>query len=221
MSVKISAEPSEALDWLNRLYDNLEIIGQAYLQTPWSEPDDLEEVEGLVRKQVIACQSLAAIVAALREVPEFHRSAATAPLHDIASALFDVTHGKKPRLFRGVAPSRGGDSTARNYIKVAAVLAVNYLMIGHAYTGHDAREYVAGVFGKHGATGRKGEQLSVSTLQDWCVSVGKKINKEVHQRVDKRLAQMQADPGWPGSLDEVKSWIDRLASDPLVASKYG
>ncbi|WAT17108.1 hypothetical protein OZN62_09180 [Aurantiacibacter sp. MUD11] len=213
-------------DWALRLHDVLEKIGADYHSTPWEVANDPEEFAGLNLKQARAAEALLAIHTALRELPPFEKSKGAAVLHDVAGALRDVVMGGSPRLFKSARPGGpGGDGIHRNYVKVFVVLAVRFLREAHGLSEGAARTAVAERFSQAGATGRKGNPLSASTVKEWCDKAhplsSNHEDVRIHERVEARLQEFRDDPHWPGDFDEALAWIERIASDPLLSSKYG
>lgn len=226
MSKETNPDWPDPTDWARRLHDRLEQIGGAYLATPWGEPADPESFEGLTLKQARAAEALLATCTALRELPIFEKSAGVAVLHDIAGALHDVVRGGSPRLFLAVPTGRpGGDGIHRNYLKVCVVLSVRLLVEGHSLVEGTATKIVAKLFAAAGATGRKRTPLSHTTVLDWCNKAHPLAENPDHVRIEKeveaRLATFRQHPGWPGTYDEALSWIQTVAADPLLRSKYG
>lgn len=224
---KLASERSpEPIEWAKRLHDRLEQLGTDYMAEPWTVADDPDEVSGLNFKQARAAEIVAAVITALREWPLFNKSKGTAALHDVAGALCDVVMGGTPRLFTPVRPgTRGGDGTDRNYLKVFVVWAVRFMVEAHGWNEAKARKLVTEKFAEAGATGRKRNRLSQSTVQNWCEKANPlSSNHEdarVHKEVERRMEILRTDPQWPGNLDDSIAWIERIASDPLLASKYG
>lgn len=215
-------EPS---DWAQRLYDRLEQLGDDYTSTSWKAADDPDEFAGLNLKQARAAEILLAIHTALRELPPFEKSKGAAALHDIASAMRDVVMGGSPRLFASVRPgSPGGDGIDRNYVRLYVVLAVNFLVEAHGVSSSPAYRQVAEIFAKAGATGRKGGALSASTVQTWCERThALSSNHEdvrLYQAVESKMEVFRAQPEWPGNFEASLAWIQRIASHPLLTSKY-
>lgn len=216
-------EPS---DWARRLHDHLEAIGSVYMSCSWEVADDPEEFSGLNLKQAHACEAVTAVASALLELPNFHASKGVAVLHDVAGALNDVVMGGSPRLFEPVSPGkRGRDGISRNYIKVHVVLAVRLLVEAHDWPKGRARKEVTAKFARAGATGRKGNPLSQSTVQDWCdrahPASADPQDVWIDREVERRLEDYRANNLWPGNLGDALIWIDTIASNPLLASKYG
>lgn len=213
-------------EWANRLAQTLDAIGSAYQAEPWAAADDPEQFEGLNRKQAHAVEALLAIKAALRELPEFEKSKGAAILHDVAGALHDVVMGGTPRLFQPVVSGKpGGDGIYRNYIKVWAVTAVRFLHEAHGLDWKHAIAKVADIFASAGAKGRKGNPLSASTVREWC-DKAHPLSTNAHEvRIDREaranLDAYREAPEWPGSLDSALRWIEAVANDPLLTSKYG
>lgn len=213
-------------DWAKRLYDQLAVLGDGYIATPWDVADDPNDFTGLNLKQARAAEIVAAVIVGLRELPLFEKSNAMAALHDVAGALHDVVMGGSPRLFTAALRGRpGGDGIDRNYLKVYVVWAVRFMIEAHGWNEASARKLVTEKFAKAGATGRKGNPLSPSTVQSWCERANPQSSnpQEVHiaDGVKSRMAESRSDPAWPGSIQDAIAWIERLASDPLIASKYG
>lgn len=164
----------EPTEWAKRLHDRLEQLGADYMATPWAVADDPDEFSGLNFKQARAAEIVAAVTTALHELPMFKKSKGTAALHDVAGALRDVVMGGTPRLFTPVRPgTRGGDGIDRNYLKVFVVWAVRFMVEAHGWTEAKARKLVTEKFAEAGATGRKGNRLSQSTVQNWCERAGR------------------------------------------------
>lgn len=213
-------------DWANRLHQRLEAIGEDYFSASWEVAADPEQFEGLNLKQARAAEALIAIHSALREMPLFAKSSGAAILHDVAGALRDVVMGGKPRLLTAVRPGKAGtDGIARNYLRVWAVLTVRFLVEGHNLTETKARAIVASIFAKAGATGRKGKPLSASTLRSWCERTEPHSKNpddvRVNAEIESRLNSYRADPNWPGRYEDTIDWIEKIAADPLLSSKYG
>lgn len=213
-------------DWANRLHNQLERIGTDYQATPWEIADDPEEFSGLNLKQARAAEALLAISAALRELPPFEKSRGAAILHDVAGALGDVVMGGAPRMFQTArAGSPGGDGIHRNYVKVWVVLAVRFLIAAHGLKDAKARETVTRIFAEAGAKGRKGDPLSSSTVRDWCEKAHplacNPADARINREVEARLAEFRSAPQWPGDFKSTLAWIERIATDPLLAGKYG
>ncbi len=216
-------EPS---DWVHRLHDQLEQLGEDYRAISWDVADDPESFEGLNLKQARAAEVLVAVCSALRELPTFEKSTGVAVLHDVAGALRDVVMGGAPRLFQPVRPGAPGrDGIHRNYVKVYVVWAVRFLVEAHVIPEGKAVKIVTKLFSDAGATGRKGKPLSVTTVNDWCSKahpLSANIDYErINREVETKLQECREDPEWPGSYEEAIAWIDKLASDPLLTSKYG
>lgn len=226
MSVQTNAGWPDPTDWANRLHDVLERIGADYQATPWEVADDPEEFSGLNLKQARAAEALLAVTEALRELPPFDKSKGAAIIHDVAGALNDVVMGGAPRLFSSVrAGGPGGDGTHRNYIKVWVVLAVRFLVEAHKVREGKARSIVAATFSRAGARGRKGDPLSASTVKDWCDKATplalKRADARIGREVKSRLDEFKAQADWPGNYEDTLAWIERIATDPLLSSKYG
>jgi hypothetical protein len=208
------------------LHDQLEDIGADYLATPWDVADDAEAFTGLNLKQARAAECLLALHTALRELPQFGKSKGAAVLHDIAGALRDVVMGGTPRLFMAARPGkRGADGMHRQYLTTFVVWAVRFMVEAHGWTEKQAVRVVAEKFAAAGATGRKGGPLGASTVQDWCNKANafaeNNDHARIHREVEGHMAPMRCDPNWPGEVEESLAWIDRMASDPLLVSKYG
>ncbi|QIK78435.1 hypothetical protein G7077_05480 [Sphingomonas piscis] len=221
-----SAGWPDPTDWANRLHQTLETIGTDYQAESWAVADDPEAFRGLNLKQARAAEALIAVNAALRELPQFRKSKGAAILHDVAGALRDVVMGGSPRLFQSVRPGGpGGDGVQRNYVKVWVVTAVRFLMQAHQLPTRKATELVANIFASAGAKGRKGNALSASTVNDWCMKAHPLSDNVDEVRIDREaqanLESYKSSPDWPGSYDETVTWIEAIANDPLLASKYG
>lgn len=226
MSKETSLDWPDPTVWAKQLHDRLEQIGADYLSTPWAVAADPEAFEGLNLKQARAAEALLATCTALRELPLFAKSKGVAVLHDVAGALRDVVAGGKPRLFQSVPTgSPGGDGLHRNYVKFQVVLAVRFLMDAHGLTEGNATKVVARIFADAGARGRKGSALSASTVQDWCNSAHPLARNADQVRIDReasaRLQTFKDDPAWPGTYPDALIWIEKIATDPLLLSKYG
>ncbi len=213
-------------DWAKRLHDQLEQIGEDYHVTPWATADDPDSFAGLNRKQAVAAEALLAIYHALHELPIFGKSKGAAILHSVAGAFRDVVMGGTPRLFMSVRPGGpGGDGIDRNYIKIFVVLSVRFLLEAYQFTEHKAAVTVAKIFSDAGAKGRKGKSLSASTVKEWCLKahpLAANVDEaHIHQEVETRLDVLRKDPLWPGNYADTLDWISAIASDPLLASKYG
>lgn len=215
-------------DWANRLHEHLEQIGADYQATPWQVADDPEDFAGLNLKQARAAEALLAISAALRELPPFEKSKGAAILHDVAGALSDVVSGGAPRLFISARTgSPGGDGIHRNYVKVWVVLAVRFLVEAHNLTEAKARGIVSKIFSGAGAgaKGRKGGPLSASAVRDWCEKAhplaSNPADARIHREVESRLTELRSAHQWPGNFSDSLAWIERIATDPLLVSKYG
>ena len=226
MSKSINPGWPDPTDWATRLHDQLEQLGEDYQAISWDVADDPESFEGLNLKQVRAAEVLVAVCAALHELPLFKKSTGAAVLHDIAGALGDVVMGGQPRLFKSVlAGTPGGDGVYRNYVKVYVVLAVRLLIEAHQVPEGKAIKTVAEIFSNSGATGRKGKPLSISTVKDWCTKAHPlSLNNEderLNREVEIKLQEFRDDPEWPGIYHNALAWIGKIASDPLLTSKYG
>lgn len=226
MTLKNNAAWPDPADWANRLHDAIEAIGDDYHSTSWDMADDPEEFAGLNLKQARAAEALLTIVAALRELPPFDKSKGVAILHDVAGALNDVVMGGAPRLFESVrAGSPGGDGIHRNYVKVWVVVAVRFLVEAHGLADAKARKIVAEIFAGVGATGRKGQPLSASTIRGWCEKAhplsSSPSDARIGREVEARLSEYRSNPDWPGAYDDAIRFIERIATDPLLSSKYG
>ena len=213
-------------DWARRLHERLEQIGKEYQATPWEVADDPDSFDGLTLKQARAAEALLATYSALNELPNFKKSKGTAVLHDVAGALRDVVMGGSPRLFSSTRPGGpGGDGIHRDYVKTHVVLAVRFLVQAHRIPEGSAQKTVARAFASAGATGRKGDSLSASTVKDWCLRAhplaAKREDVRMHHNVEARLEKFRNDPNWPGTYDNALAWIEQIASDPLLSSKYG
>lgn len=213
-------------DWSRRLHANLEEIGDEYFKLGWDVPDDPDAFAGANLKQARAAEALLEILKALRELPPFEKSKGAAILHDVAGALRDVVMGGTPRMFTPVrAGTRGGDGIHRNYLKVFVVWAVRFLMEAHGWTETRAVKLVALKYAQAGATGRKGKPLSASTVQDWCTKASPHSSNPDEVRLDREVERQmdlfRNDAQWPGTENDALEWIERMAHDPLIASKYG
>lgn len=213
-------------DWARRLHDQLEQIGAYYFATDWKVANDPEEFTGLNLKQTRAAEALLAIYSALRELPLLKTSKGAAVLHDVACALNDVVLGGSPRLFSPVPTGGpGGDGTHRNYIKINVVLAVRFLIEAHQLTAPQSISTVTQIFAAAGATGRKGNPLSTSTVKDWCDKAHHLASNQddlfIHRRAELRLDKLRNDPAWPGNYEDSIAWVEGLSTHPLLSSKYG
>lgn len=226
MSKQTSPGWPDPTEWVRRLHERLEAIGNDYLAAEWEVCETTEPAAGLNLKQVRAAEVLLSIHEALRELPVFEKSSGAAVLHDVACALHDVVHGGNPRLFSPSQPGkRGGDGIDRNYLKIFAVLAVRFLIEAHGWQETRATREVSRRLSAAGATGRKGGPLSQTTVQDWCnkanANSANAAEVSIAKAVESRLADWRADPDWPGTPENALVWIDRLSRDPLLRSKYG
>lgn len=226
MNKSTSTDWPDPTDWAKRLYAKLEQIGEHYQATPWIVADDPHSFEGLNQKQAHAADALLATCRALNELPLFEKSKGAAVLHSIAGAFHDVVMGGSPRLFMSVRPGGpGGDGIDRNYVKFHVVLAARFLVEAYQFTDNKAASTVAKIFSDAGATGRKGKPLSSSTVKDWCAKVHQLASNveeaRLHHAVEAKLEEFRNDPMWPGSWTDALAWISRMASDPLLTSKYG
>ncbi|MCZ8369469.1 MAG: hypothetical protein O9293_05790 [Porphyrobacter sp.] len=226
MSKQTNPDWPDPTDWAQRLHSQLEVLGEEYFATPWQVADDSRHFAGLNLKQARATEILIAVHRALRELPLFENSKGAAVLHDVAGALHDVVMGGSPRLFAMSTKGKpGGDGIARNYLKVFVVRSVRLLVEAHDWRETMAVKAVAGRFAAAGATGRKGNPLSASTVQDWCNKAkadslnldDAKVGREVEAFIEK----CRTDPNWPVALDNTLGWIERMAKHPLLSSKYG
>jgi len=213
-------------EWANRLHERIEEIGADYLTTSWDAAEDPEVFTGLNLKQARAAECLLAVHSALRELPQFEKSKGAAVIHDIAGALGDVVIGGTPRLFTSVMPGKsGGDGIHRQYLTTFVVWAVRFMVEAHCWTEKQAVRVVAQKFAAAGATGRKGGPLGASTVQDWCNKANafadNNDHARIHREVEGHMAPMRRNPNWPGEVEEALAWIDRTASHPLLATKYG
>ena len=213
-------------DWANRLHGTLETIGADYQAESWAAADDPEDFQGLNLKQARAAEALLAISAALRELPLFEKSKGAAIIHDVAGALSDVVMGGAPRLFQSVRTGGpGGDGIHRNYVKVWVVTAVRLLVQAHDVSQGKAIAIAAGVFAAAGAKGRKGNPLSASTVKDWCDKAhplsGNRDEVRIDREAQKNLDDYKMLPEWPGNHEDALEWIEVIANDPLLTSKYG
>lgn len=189
-------------------------------------PDDPDAFEGANLKQARAAEAVLALANALRELPPFHKSKGVAVLHEIAGAFNDVVHGGSPRLFTATrAGKQGGDGTDRNYVKMRVVIAVRVLMEGQGWSQKKAVAAVTTAFANAGAKGRKGGPLAASTVQGWCERIHPLASNpeegRLHKHVQRNVDDLRAHESWPGTEKDVLDWVDRIANDPLVASKYG
>lgn len=228
MSVTKSTSPGwpDPTDWANRLYDALEVIGADYHAEPWTPADDPEDFKGLNLKQARAAEALLAINAALRELPQLKKSKGAAILHDVAGALRDVVMGGAPRLFQSVRTGGpGGDGIHRNYVKVWVVTAIRLLVQAHGIAQSKAIETATKIFASAGAKGRKGNALSASTVREWCDKAHPLSDNKDEVRIDREaqanLDKYRASPDWPGNYQGALRWIEAIANDPLLTSKYG
>ena len=217
---------SDPTEWANRLYDRLEFLGADYMETSWNIADEPDAFAGLNLKQARAAEVVVAVCSALRELPSFRESKGTAVLHDIAGALHDVVFGGSPRLFMPACTgSPGGDGIDRRYLKVFVILAVRFLVEAHKWKETKAVKMVAERFASAGATGRKKKRLSAATIQQWnneIVRTAENINfQKIYHEVETKLQELRKNPAWPGGESESLIWIDKLANDPLLRSKYG
>lgn len=216
----------EPTDWANRLHDRLERIGQDFIDTPWEVADDPSDFSGLNLKQARAAEALLAVCNALQELPQFEKSKGAAAIHTVAGALRDVVMGGNPRLFQSVRPgSPGGDGMDRIYLRNQVILAVRFLVQAHGVTELSACKTVATIFADAGATGRRKGPLSASTVKDWCdKTTALASNLEdyrIHNDVEAKLIGYRGDPAWPGTYDDALEWVESLARDPLLVTKYG
>jgi hypothetical protein len=227
MSKQTNPTWPDPTDWAKRLHSELEVIGEEYMAASWQVADNFEHFAGLNLKQARASEALLAIQRALLELPLFGNSKGLAVLHDVSGALHDVVMGGSPRLFAMSTRGKpGGDGIARNYLKVFVVRAVRLLVEAHNWRESAAVKFVADKFAKAGATGRKGDPLSATTVQDWCNKAKPdalnpdhaKVGREVHAFMEK----CRRDPNWPNiGENNTVAWIEKMAGDPLLSSKYG
>ena len=226
MTKSINPGWPDPTDWAKRLHDQLETLGKDYQAATWDVADDPESFEGLKIKQTRAAEVLVAVCSALHELPLFEKSTGAAVLHVIAGAMGDVVMGAAPRLFKSThAGAPGGDGIHRKYVKVYVVWAVRFLVEAHRVPEGKAVKIVTKLFSDAGATGRQGKPLSATTVNDWCLKahpLSSNIDyKRINREVESKLEECRDDPEWPGSYDKALAWINKLASDPLLTSKYG
>lgn len=226
MSKETSPTWPDPTDWARRLHERLEVIGADYQSASWDPASDPDDFDGLNLKQARAAEALLATCNALRELPIFEKSKGAAILHDVAGALADVVLGGTPRLFVAARPGKpGSDGMFRRYLRVHVVAAVRLLVEAHNFTPGRAQKAVASIYAAAGATGRTGAPLSPTTVKDWCDRVHplaqKREDARAHEEVEEQLEIFRSDPRWPGNLDDALAFIERVARDPLLSSKYG
>ena len=212
--------------WAKQLHERLDEVGDQFVQTPWVPAEDPNECSGLNLKQVMAAKAIMEVCSALRELPPFEKSTGVATLHTIATAIDDVVNGGHPRLFQAAIPgSPGGDELRMRYLRGQVVLAVRYLVEGHGLSVNAASKFAAPIFAEAGATGRTGRPLSATTVKDWAERTHplseNKQDRRIERDIEARMVELREHPDWPGTLDNARTWLSRLARDPLLTSKYG
>lgn len=226
LTKKTNPDWPDPTDWARRLQHNLEEIGGEYFSLNWEVPADPDDFAGSNKKQAKAAEAILEVAKALRELPIFRDSKGVAILHDVAGSLRDVVMGGTPRMFTPTrAGKRGADGIHRNYQKVFVVWAVRFLIEAHGWKETKAVKLVAEKFAEAGATGRKGGPLSSTTVQDWCNKARPDSENpdevRVDREVERNMEELRSHPIWPGVEAEAISWIERIARNPLIASKYG
>ena len=213
-------------EWAKRLHERLDDVGEQFVQTPWEISNDPNECSGLNLKQVLAGKAIIEVCLALRELPPFEKSAGVATLHTIAAAIDDVVNGGHPRLFQtATLGASGRDGLKLRYIRGQVVLAVRFLTEAHGMSVNAASKIVAPIFAEAGATGRTGSPLSATTVKDWAARTNSHTKNRDDLRNDRdietRMAEWRQHPEWPGTLEDAQIWLRKLATDPLLVSKYG
>jgi len=208
--------------WVERLSSELQereelyighiALAQGRLDADTIGAPDLAGADHHANASLILAKAVSDVLTALSELDAFSQHEGLSPLHDLVSALLDVSDGIPSPLFSPRAGiGRGQDGSAHNYVKAHVVWSAQALQkVG--YGNRAACECVASIFRKSGLRGRKGMPISWKTVDYWVGALnedGAAFVKSLRQKLPQ-----------PQNQTDALSAIQALATNPLLTSKF-
>jgi hypothetical protein len=224
----------DPIDWVVRLNDKLVALDLQYhgisqIRRMRFDPDETENAELIngdpqANATLTATAMLAAVVAALKEIPTFQGNVGLTGLTDLGHALQDLDRGLRPPMLQprpGV--SSPGDGSGRQFVKAHVVLWVELLELA-GLTNSAARKAIAKIFADNGFRGRKGGRqgspLSPQTVYDWSVAMASHgADVEGREVINRAIAEWQVKRPWPPVAADVLQFASDCAADPAMQTK--
>jgi len=224
----------DPVDWVVRLNDKLVALDLQYhgisqIRRMRFDPDETENAELInsdpqANATLTATAMLAAVVAALKEIPTFQGNVGLTGLTDLRHALQDLDHGLRPPMLQprpGV--SSPGDGSGRQFVKAHVVLCVELLELA-GLTNSAARKAITKIFADNGFRGRKGGRqgspLSPQTVYDWSVAMASHgADVEGRGVINRAIAEWQVKRSWPPVEADVLRFAYDCAADPAMQTK--
>ena len=224
----------DPIDWVVRLNDKLTALDIQYhgikqIQRMRFDPDETQNTELIdgdpqANATLTATAMLAAVVAALKEIPTFQGNVGLTGLTDLGHALRDLDRGQRPVMLQ---PRSGvtspGDGSGRQFVKAHVVLCVELLELA-GLTNSAARRTIAKIFADNGFRGRKGGRqgspLSPQTVYDWCVAMATHgADLEGREIINRAINDWREKRSWPPMMAEVLQFASDCAADPSLQTK--
>ena len=174
---------NDPVDWVSRLNGKLVALDTQYqaiaqIRRMRFDPDgtgnaDLIDGDPQSNATLTAAAALAAVVAALKEIPTFQGTVGLTALTDLGLALADLDQGLRPAMLQPRPDVKAStDGSGRRMIKAHVVLCVELLELA-GVKNSKARRDVGAIFARHGYKGRKGGPVSAQSIYEWQASVAK------------------------------------------------
>ncbi|WP_433908763.1 hypothetical protein [Sphingomonas yabuuchiae] len=224
----------DPIDWVVRLNDKLAALDIQYhgikqIQRMRFDPDETQNTELIdgdpqANATLTATAMLAAVVAALKEIPTFQGNVGLTGLTDLGHALRDLDRGLRPVMLQprpGVTSP--GDGSGRQFLKAHVVLCVELLEIA-GLTNSAARKAIAKIFADNGFRGRKGGRegnpLSPQTVYDWSIAMAQHgADRDGRGIIDRAIAEWKSRRPWPPVEADVLRFASDCAADPALQTK--
>lgn len=220
----------DPVDWVVRLNDKLVALDIQYhgikqIQRMRFDPDETENPELIngdprTNATMTAAAALGAVVAALKELPNFQGNMGLTALSDIGIAMADLQQGLRPSLLQPKAGSpTSGDSLGRRLIKAHVVLCVELLELAGVNNSR-ARRDIAAIFSRHGFKGRKSGPLSAASIYEWQNNAAQQgPDMETRSIIFRGIETWKANRSWPPHASEVLTYAEQCAADPSLQTK--
>lgn len=224
----------DPVDWVIRLNNklvglDLQHHGITLIRRMRFDPDETQNPELIdgdpqANATLTAAAALAAVVAALKEIPTFQGNIGLTGLTDLGLALNDLNSGLRPAMLQprpGISSPK--DGSGRRFVKAHVVLCVE-LLVHAGLTNSAARKVTATIFADAGFRGRKGGRdgspLSHQTVYDWSVAMAPHGADPVGRGiVDRAIADWKSTRSWPPVEADVLKYAADCAADPALHTK--
>ncbi len=224
----------DPVDWITRLNDKLVALDLQYhgitqIRRMRFDPDETGNAELIdgdpqANATLTVTASLAAVIAALKEIPTFQGNVGLTGLTDLGHALQDLDRGLRPAMLQPRPDvASPGDGSGRQFVKAHVVLCVELLELA-GLSNAAARKAIAKIFANNGFRGRKGGRrgspLSPQTVYDWSVAMAKHgADREGRGVIDRAILEWKDKRSWPPTEADVMIFASDRASDPALQTK--